>query len=297
MRHLFVIVFVLLCYEAKCQQEEHPTLYMMDPYLYNSASSGFTEGLNATIWHTNQWIGIEESPKQFIGTIHKLLKETNYSMGGVISFEKLGVSKLMETEVSGTYRFLVADETWLSMNVGGGMRYVGKDYSLLRQDADPYFDWQEKREVVARFRMGVWLQFESGSYLSFGARGVGDGHKRAFGHKQATHFYLSGRKTFRKRKGSGIEMNGLIHVAKYSPIDIVISPSYHLRSSWKFGVNCHVCGVFSPFVRLDCNEHFFLGYMYGISTSRLNAAGSTSSMAFMVGLRNVSSKKKEECNY
>lgn len=297
MKHLLLIIFIMASWVAKAQQEERPSLYMANPYLYNSACSGFTSGLNVAIQYTNQWMGIEGNPSEVSCTVHKLLRETNYSMGGIVICEKLGVSKLLEVEMSGTYRFLVSDWTWLSLSVGGGARYIGKDFSLLKQDEDPYFERQDQSEVVVRFRMGAWLRFEGEEHLAFSVRGVGDGHLRAFGHKQATHYYLSGGKRFRTSANRHLALNGMLYVAKYSPFGAVISPSLQLRKKWELGLSYQTGRMVSPWARLNHKENLFLSCMYTFPMSRLCQAGNASTFSLMVGFRCVSSEKEKERFY
>ena len=297
MKHLLLILFITANWVAKAQQEERPSLYMANPYLYNSACSGFTSGLNVTLQYTNQWMGIEGSPSEISATVHKLLRETNYSMGGIVLCEKAGVSKLLEVELSGTYRFLVTDWTWLSLNVGGGARCIGKDFSLLRQDEDPYFERQEKTEVVVRFRMGAWLRFEGEDFLAFSVRGVGNGHLRVFGHKQATHFYLSGGKRFRTSADRHLALNGMLYVAKYSPFGAVVSPSLQLRKKWELGLSYQTGRMVSPWARLNHKENLFLSCMYTFPMSRLCQAGNASTISLMIGFRCVSSEKEKERIY
>ncbi len=297
MKHLLLIIFIVASWAVKAQQEERPSLYMVNPYLYNSASSGFTSGLNVALQYTNQWVGIEGSPSEISATVHKLLRETNFSMGGIVLCEKIGVSKLLEVEMSGTYRFLVSDWTWLSLNVGGGARCIGKDFSLLRQDGDPYFERQDRSEVVVRFRMGAWLRFDGEDFLAFSVRGVGNGHLRAFGHKQATHFYLSGGKRIRTSAERHLMLNGMLHVAKYTPFGAVFSPSLQIRKKREYGLSYQTGRMLSPWVKLNPKENIFISCMYSLPMSRLCQAGNASTLSLSVGFRCVSQEKGRERIY
>lgn len=244
------------------QQEFSPNLYLMDAYRYNSAASGFTHGLNLSMVYANQWMGMEGAPRELSLSAHQLLRETNFSMGGLLSCERSGLSKRVECELAGTYRFLVSDWTWLSLSVGGGARVIGKDFSLLTQDEDAYYEKQARREVVPRFRMGAWLKWEDGSYCSFGVKGVGLGHLRSFGHKQSTHFYWSGEKCFPLRRNRSLSLSGMVYVAKYSPIALLLAPAIRMKKQWEMGLSYQTGRVVTPFVKLSLNDHFRLGASY-----------------------------------
>lgn len=297
MRKILVVLLIMFSWRVDAQQENGAMRDILDPYLYNSASSGFKSGLNINLHYMNQWLGMDGSPKELALSAHGLLRGTNFSAGGVLNYGKSGVSNVMDVEISGTYRFLVSDWTWLSLNVGGGARCVAKDFSLLEYDGDPYFEEQEDFEVVPRFRMGCWLRFEEESYFSFSVLGVGDGHRCSFGYKQATHYYFSAGKSFRMRPDSWFVCDGLLYAAKYSPVGVVLSGSCRWRRSWQSGIAYQLGKTVSPFVRFMHNEHLFLACVYSISLNEMCVAGKASSFSLMVGFRCASDEKGKERSF
>lgn len=276
------------------QQEISPALYLLEPYRYNSACSGFSSGMNLSLSYANQWVGWEGAPSEIALTLHQLLRETQFSMGGMLSVERSGINKVMEGEIAGTYRFLLTDWTWLSLSVGGGVRVVGKDFSLLDQDGDSYYEQQDRREVVPRFRMGAWLRFEDGSYCAFSLKGVGLGHTNAFGHKQSTHFYWSGEKAFRFRSRYHFVLNGMMTVAKYAPFAFLLTPSVRSDQWWELGLSLHSGGSFSPFVKLSFRERLTIGCCYSYSLLRSAGVGDGSSFSLLLNYRICSQQKGRE---
>lgn len=294
MKNIIILLLVIFPLRMVAQQEDRPALYVLNPYLYNSACSGFVNGLNLSLSYSNQRLGMEGSPQEWIGSAHKLLRGTNFSAGGVMSYEKIGVSDVLELEISGTYRFLVTDWTWLSLNVGGGFRHLDKDFSLLRQDNDSYFTKQAEREIVPRFRMGAWMRFDKDAYLSFSVKGVGNGHMRSFGHKQSTHYYLSGGKSFRTRPNHFVLLNAMMFVAKYSPIGIVVTPSYRVDEAWEFGISYQIGSAVSPYSKFVYKEKFFLGCHYEVTLNRMSRAGNVSSFVLTLGIHYLRDDTKKE---
>lgn len=297
MKKILVLLMLAFPYVVEAQQENCAIRYILDPYLYNSASSGFKSGLNVSLHYANQWIGLDGGPKEMALSIHRLFPETNFSAGGVMTCESSGVSKVMDVEISGTYRFLVSDWTWLSLNVGGGARSVGKDFSLLNYDGDPYFEEQEESELVPRFRMGCWLRFAEDTYVAFSVKGVGSDHLNNFGYKQATHYYLSGSKPFRLRPDCWFVWDGLLFAAKYSPIGAVLSGSCRWRRSWQSGLSYQIGRTVSPFVKFSYRDRLLLACVYSVSLDEMCVARSASSFSLMVGFRSVSDEKGKERSF
>lgn len=293
-KYILCCLMGVVCGVANAQQEMSPNTYLLDAYRYNSASSGFSQGLNISLAYANQWLGMDGAPKELSLSAHQLLRETNFSMGGLLYCEKSGVTKRMEAEIAGTYRFLVSDWTWLSLSVGGGVRVLGKSYESLQQDGDPYFDKQLRREVVPRFRMGAWLRWEDGTSFSFSVKGVGLGHLNSFGHKQSTHFYWSGEKAFPLRHHCHLSLKGLVYVAKYAPFALLISPSIRSNSFWEFGLAYQTGRVFTPYAKFELRGNLCLGCSYTYSLLRYMRYGESSSFSLLLNYRISSDEKGRE---
>lgn len=282
---------------AAAQQEMGPNVCLLDPYRYNSACSGFSHGLNLSLIYANQWLGMEGAPREISFSAHQLWRETNFSMGGLLFCEKSGVSQRIEVEIAGTYRFLVADWTWLSLSVGGGARVMGKDFSSLDNDGDTYFDKQKKREVVPRFRMGAWLKWEDGSSVSFSVKGVGVGHLNSFGHKQATHFYWSGEHSFPMRRNRWLCLKGMVYMAKYSPIAMLVAPALNYSKKWKMGWAYQTGRSFTPFVEFKIGDDLTCGCSYTYSMLRRHKFSESSCLSFLMNYRIISDEKGRERLY
>lgn len=278
-------LMTMLSWRVAAQQELSPNAFLLEPYRYNSACSGFETGLHLSLAYTNLWLGVDNAPQEISLAMHQLVTEKNFSVGGVLSCERSGLTKRMECEIAGTYRFLVVDDVWLSLNVGGGVRCLGKDFSLLRQDGDPYFERQSDREVVPRFRMGAWLRLADKSYMAFSVKGVGLGHMNQFGHKQSTHFYWSAEKFFPWRTRYRWVLSGMVYTAIHSPFAFLMAPSLRSDDRWELGISYQTGGNLTPFAKFSLKNHFLLACSYTTCFGRSLGVGASSSFAVMLAVR------------
>ncbi len=296
-RYIVCWILCLECLFVMAQQEMAPNTYLQDPYRFNSACSGFSYGLNLSLSYANQWVGMEGAPKEISLSAYQLLRETNFSIGALLFCERSGVTKRVEAEIAGTYRFLISDWTWLSLSVGGGVRVLGKDDELLQRDGDPYFDKQLRREVVPRFRMGAWLRCSDGTSFSFSVKGVGVGHLNAFGHKQSTHFYWSGEKVIPLRQQYKFVLNGLVYVAKNAPFALLFAPAVRSHKMWELGIAYQTGRVFTPYLKLNRKDLWGLGVSYTYSMLRSMSYGECSSFSLQLNCRVASQEKGRERLY
>jgi len=102
---------------------------MFNGLAINPAVAGNDKNLSITLLNRNQWISMPGAPVTQTLAAHALLGSSRAGVGILIINDKIGVHKNQHIEGSFSYRVKVAQRTFLSMGLQGGISIRQSNYS------------------------------------------------------------------------------------------------------------------------------------------------------------------------
>lgn len=123
--------FAFVCL-VSAQQPAQYSLYMLNPYHYNSAYNGLDESFSATGVFRKQWVSFPGSPMTFNFNAHLPLEYINSGVGIAVEHDIIGAYSNTFARASYSYIIDMGDKGKLS--IGGAFRFMQKslDGSILR---------------------------------------------------------------------------------------------------------------------------------------------------------------------
>ena len=130
MRYLFLSAFLLFSFCAFAQQPAQYSLYMFNPYNFNSAYAGLDESVSATGVFRQQWQGLEGSPLTQDFNVHMPLYFMKGAFGLGIENDALGAERNLKLTVAYNYQQELGNG-FISAGVRGGILQKTLDGSIL----------------------------------------------------------------------------------------------------------------------------------------------------------------------
>lgn len=113
---------------AFAQQPAQYSMYMLNPYHYNTAFGGLDESLSATAVFRKQWLGLNGTPLSFNFNAHLPLEYLSSGVGIAVEQDMRGVGGFAysNTHLRASYNYILdlGDAGYLSM--GGAFRFMQK---------------------------------------------------------------------------------------------------------------------------------------------------------------------------
>jgi type IX secretion system PorP/SprF family membrane protein len=136
---LFKILFLIFsAIQAFGQQTVQYSMYMLNPYHYNTAYSGLDESLSLTVVFRKQWTGFNGSPIGGNFNVHLPIEYLNSGFGLAIEFDKIGAYENLQGKFS--YNYIIDLNTNYKLSLGGAFRYLQRSVNgeLLRAPDGDY---------------------------------------------------------------------------------------------------------------------------------------------------------------
>lgn len=167
------IIFLLMTFGLRAQQDAQFTQYMFNPMYYNSAFTGLSNANTLTAIHRSQWFGYDGTinpggapTTQFI-SYSTVSKWWNGGLGIHILNDNLGPSNNLELKVSGSYYIsLPGDDASLSIGFNVGVFSSGLDFDeLVVVDPSDEIANLSGKESQLRPDLGVGMLYRKGNFF------------------------------------------------------------------------------------------------------------------------------------
>jgi type IX secretion system PorP/SprF family membrane protein len=125
MKKILTIAVVLLYtyMSLSAQQDAEYSMYMFNGLYLNPAYAGSRDVISATALYRHQWVGIEGAPRSGSIAIHTPFKRDQYAIGGVFSFDKLGLNQTYSIYLDYAYKLRFKKGLRLSFGIQAGGQY------------------------------------------------------------------------------------------------------------------------------------------------------------------------------
>lgn len=258
---------------ANAQQKAMFTQYMFNGLAINPAYSAIDESLNITALARQQWVGFTGAPNTQTLSIHSPIKSSNTSMGVILMRDQIG-EVISENGAFATlaHRVQIADGTFLSLGVNGGISsYIG-EYSLTGSttaSTDPVFSDQNSKR--GNFGAGLML-FSDKFYAGISApffyyRDIGGGSSSETAYKP--HYLMQGGYLVSLGPDVKFKPNVLVKYVSGSPVQIDVNANFLLKETLWLGGSLRSKDSFDIIAEVQVTPNIQLGYSYDFTTSKL----------------------------
>jgi len=167
----YICAFICAAYylpTAQAQQPAQYSLFMLNPYNYNTAYAGLDGSVSATAVFRKQWVNLANSPLTYQVNIHTPVPYLRSGFGLGVERDQLGAETNSQARLSYNYMLSLSDKTILSIGVAGRFSQKSFNGSLFRTPEGNYegstFNHNDGVLVNSRSQ-GMTIGAEAGIYL------------------------------------------------------------------------------------------------------------------------------------
>lgn len=131
MENRFILIVVLISSISFGQNRLNITQYMMHQPFLNMASITANDNINAAGLHREQWLSFEGAPSSSMFSVNSPISQTNLSVGGIVSHDRIGVHSMTNIDLGLAYKIKLNKSNYLSFALKGGLVNTSSDYSQL----------------------------------------------------------------------------------------------------------------------------------------------------------------------
>ncbi len=167
----YICAFICAAYYLPTIQAQQPaqySLFMLNPYNYNTAYAGLDGSVSATAVFRKQWVNLAASPLTYQANIHTPVPYLRSGFGLGLERDQLGAETNSQIRLAYNYMLSLSDKTTLSIGAGGRLSQKSFDGSLFRTPEGNYegstFNHNDGILIDARSQ-GMTVGVEAGLYL------------------------------------------------------------------------------------------------------------------------------------
>ena len=166
------LLFLMITFGVRAQQDAQFTQYMFNPMYFNSAFTGLSNANTLTAIHRSQWFGYDGTinqggapTTQFI-SYSTLSNWWNGGFGIHLVNDNLGPSNNLELKFSGSYYFALSNDASISIGVNAGLFSSGLDFDeLVLVDPGDNIVNLSGKETQMRPDLGVGVLYRRGNFF------------------------------------------------------------------------------------------------------------------------------------
>lgn len=258
------------------QQDYQFSQYMSNISYINPAFTGSSDHGTLTGLFRQQWVQFDGAPKSGVITYETPFSKQNMGIGGILSFDKIGVSK--QVNVSANYAYhLQFDKSKLAFGLNAGIIHYSADLSSLtiwdQQDESFANDYSGK--IIPQFGFGAY--YYSDKYFAGISipRLVNVNTESALSFELDNapvlnrHFYLMGGYNFDLNEDFVLKSSGLVKYVDGAPIGAEISALVEYEELYTLGVSFRAKDAITPVLQYKIKDFGKIGYSYDITISQM----------------------------
>lgn len=131
MKIIIALLALIIGSVAYGQNRLNITQYMMHQPFLNMASISANDHINVAGLHREQWLNFEGAPSTSLFSVNSPLGGTNLSLGGIVSYDKIGVHSMTNLDLGIAYRAKLNANHFLAFALKGGIANTSSAYSEL----------------------------------------------------------------------------------------------------------------------------------------------------------------------
>ncbi len=269
-----LLMIILWCKSVFAQQEPQYTQYMYNTLTINPGYTGSTPGLEATLLHRSQWVGIDGAPKTQALSIHSPMQNEKVGLGLSAVNDRIGPSDEFYVDGNFSYTLFVGQKARLAFGMKAGVRVLNTDWSRGRyyQEGDPLLNTNINNKINPTVGAGAYYYTDKW-YAGFSVPNFiqhdyyDDIKEDAIASRM--HYYLMGGYVFDISDNVMFKPAVLGKIVSGAPVTVDVSANFLLIEKVTIGAYSRRDDSVSALARFQITKNIFAGYSYDYSITEL----------------------------
>ncbi len=270
----FLGVAFLLPQKTKAQQNPEYTQYMYNTITINPGYTGSPGVLEANLLLRSQWVGIDGAPRTGTLGVHSPISG-KIGLGLNVIADKIGPST--ETSASGNFSYTLnlGYKAKLAFGLKAGARVLNVDWSKGRylDGNDVLLNNNISNKIMPLIGAGAYLYGEKwyigASVPNFIKQDYYDDIQESV-MADKLHYYLIGGYVFDVTDGLKFKPSVMLKAVSGAPLAADLSGNFLIQERVTLGASYRWDDSVSAMAGLQFLDHFFIGYAFDYSTTKLN---------------------------
>lgn len=264
----------LLPQKTKAQQNPEYTQYMYNTITINPGYTGSPGVLEANLLLRSQWVGIDGAPRTGTLGVHSPISD-KIGLGLNVIADKIGPST--ETSASGNFSYTLnlGYKAKLAFGLKAGARVLNVDWSKGRylDSNDVLLNNNISNKIMPLIGAGLYLYGEKwylgASVPNFIKQDYYDDIQESV-MADKLHYYLIGGYVFDITDGLKFKPSAMLKAVSGAPLAADLSANFLIQEKVTLGASYRWDDSVSAMAGLQFLDHFFIGYAFDYSTTKLN---------------------------
>ena len=260
------------------QQDPIYNQYQFNTLVINPAYAGSRDMLSLMLLSRQQWVGFEGAPKTQTFTAHTPVTLKHIGLG--LSFVKDEIGPVSQTAFFAdySYKFLVTENTSLSLGLKGGFNHFVVDFSKLDQtitSEDPAYSQSKYNKMLPNFGFGAYL---TNHHYYFGlsvprimqndlSKSTND--EGSVNSKEVRHYFIMGGGIFNLSQYFKLKPSFMGRFSEASPASVDINLNTLYNEKLWFGVMYRLNSAFGGVLQYQFTPQLKIGYAYEMNINDL----------------------------
>lgn len=253
-------ISLLAASRASAQQDPMFTKYFFNSLIYNPATAGSSDHLNASLIYRQQWPGLEGAPTTQSLSAHTPLRNDHIGLGLSMVNDNIGASGTFDLNTAYAYRFRVGKSSRLSIGLQASVTNWRGDWSKLTiENTDDAVFSNDINRWLPNFGAGVYF-YNKQFFAGVGCPRMLEHDLRKADH-DATPVYARTYRHYYATAGAAFKLGG--------NENLVFRPSALLKSTGAFS-SIRKDKAFKNFAsptELDVDASFFIAQTFWIGAA------------------------------
>ncbi len=271
---IYILLLCLLYGNALAQQEPQYTQYMYNTLTINPGYTGSTSGLEATLLHRSQWVGIDGAPVTQAFSIHSPVHNEKMGVGLSATNDRIGPSDEFYVDGNFSYSIYVGQKAKIAFGMKAGVRVLNIDWSRGRyyQEGDPLLNTNINNKINPTVGAGIYYYTDKWytgiSVPNFIKNDYYDDIKEdAIASRM--HYYLIGGYVFDISESLKFKPAVLGKIVSGAPVTVDFSANFLLQEKVTLGASYRWDDSVSALAGFQITKNIFAGYSYDYSVTEL----------------------------
>jgi len=276
-KRYYGLLLLLAGTAAMAQQEPQYTQYMYNTLTVNPGYTGSTGGLEASLLHRSQWIGIDGAPRTQAFSIHSPYSKYYENIGIGLSAvnDRIGPSNEVYVDGNFSYTLQMGAGSKLAFGLKAGAKVLNIDWSRGRfyQENDPLLNTNINNKIAPIVGAGLYYYtdkwYAGVSVPNFMRTNMYNDVKESVV-SDRLHYYVIGGYVFNLSENVKFKPAVLGKIVSGAPITVDASANFLLQDVVTLGAAYRWKDAVSALAGIQITRNIFVAYSYDYSVTELN---------------------------
>lgn len=272
-----LIIFVAALSGVKAQQLGIYTNYLLNEFYYNPAIAGSRDVILANINYRNQWVGFNEAPRSYTGSVYGSWKnKRKVGLGVSLVGERSGLTQRTGGYLTYAYHFKFTEKLRLGLGVSAGfLQYRVRLYDVRVVDSgDDMLTGNVMNANAPDLNAGLYFYHDVFWIGASGFQLLQSKLQFASSNSKLTqHFYATGGVNIKLNKKNVLQPSFLLRYNGPVPYQVDGSLRWLYDNKFWLGVTYRTDDAYCALVGFTYKDRISIGYSYDYTFSNIQKYG------------------------